>query len=94
MTWASFLLITLFSFATFASGHRLEDYGGLEGVTGLDAGKANSEALEAAFLAANSSSTDRVVEIPQGSTYTVMSATIANMTDVIFKIDGLVSFMP
>ncbi|GMI13372.1 hypothetical protein TrLO_g7960 [Triparma laevis f. longispina] len=66
----------------------IDEHGAIAGETGFEAAQANSLAIEDAFAAAQDSQDDRVVEIPAGSSYYIYSSTLANLTDVTFKIDG------
>jgi len=77
------IVALLFSLASSTS---ILDHGAKSDKASLSHAKKNSQAIIDAFAAA--STTDKVVEVPDGGTFTVLSSLLANYDDVTFVING------
>ena len=74
---ATALLLT--ACAAVARGVNIMDYGALANDSSLAACDSNAVALVKAFAAANASSSDRVVLVPTGRTFTIRNVTISEV---------------
>lgn len=81
------LLLTALPLVTLA-GHSLLDYGAKAGVSDTEIAFLNSEALNKAVLAANSSDSDRVVLFPVGNVFYMMPSFFENLFDITFQVEG------
>ena len=82
------LKLGLLAILPLTSAISILDHGAIPSSSDLTSALANSQAIVDAFTAANSSATDRVVEVPAGAAFFLMTSTISDVHDVTFQIDG------
>jgi polygalacturonase len=70
----------------------IDDFNSMKDVDTWEAASQNTQAMMNAITAANSSSTDKVVLIPAGSTYYMTQVKVEYLKDVTFQIDGTIRF--
>ena len=83
---ATFLLIL----SSLTSAFDIRDFGAVANDTSLGAEQKNAQALMDAIVAANTTTTvdERVVLVPANLTFNTMPVWAANVTNVVFQIDG------
>lgn len=94
--WYQFRDMLVFLFIGFvwflvqhASSVSILEFGAVPYRENNDACHANTQALESAFLHANSSLVDRTVKVPTGLTFCIFAAEISHMHKVTLQLDGV-----
>ena len=84
--------LNIAAFAVTAFAFTIDDFSSVKDVDSWEAASQNTNAMMNSIIAANSSSTDRVVLIPAGSTYYMTQVKVEYLKDVTIQIDGTIRF--